>query len=399
MRFRASLLVTSLALLALLPSSALAQVELDGTFIDYLGIGADGTMLNARDHSMRYSESGAEPFTCDAWYPDDQVSTFSIEGFGVGLGGFFSGTNGARRFFDVNTVQATEASGRHVTWAGFIDAGILGGGGLRVAHDWTYEPDDRVVVQTITLRNPTSVTVRDIYYLTHGDPDIGDCSIGSSNDTLNDVVRQASADGSSLAIAGTIAAASHRVFLGMGTFSAFSRARFSPGIEDTDAQNAFDDPLDPNGARGDRGMSLAFHPADLAPGASVAFQVYYVWGTSVDEVTTRFDAAPCLAATADGTACRVAGVAGTCRARGCCTGCFDGTACRAGGTVAACGTAGGTCVSCADTNVCTDDACTAGTCARTNNTASCDDGSFCTSGDTCAAGSCGAGARATCDDG
>ncbi len=398
MRFRGSLLFTLLAFVALAPSSALAQAELDGNFIDYLGVGTDGTMLNARDHSMRYSEAGADPFSCDVWYPDDQVSTFSIEGFGVGLGGFFSGTNGARTFFDINTIRATEVSGRHVTWGGEIGAGILGGGRLQIDHDYTFEVDDRVVVETITIRNPSPVTVRDIFYVTHGDPDQGDCGIGSSNDTVNDVVRQSPADGSSLVIAGTIPAATRRVFLGMGTFDALGRARVSPGIDDTDASVAWNVANDPNGARADRGMSIAFHPADLAAGASVTFHVFYVWGTSVEEVTNRFDSASCLIG-AEGSSCRVGGTAGTCRARACCTGCWNGTACQAGSAVAACGAAGGACASCSDTNVCTDDACTAGACVRTNNTASCDDGAFCTSGDTCAAGACGAGARATCDDG
>ncbi len=80
--------------------------------------------------------------------------------------------------------------------------------------------------------------------------------------------------------------------------------------------------------------------------------------------------------------------------------CDDFDACTVGDT---CG--GGVCVSgsllsCADGNVCTDDACDPAIgCVNTNNMVACDDGDACTAGDNCGGGVCVSGSPLSCDDG
>jgi MYXO-CTERM domain-containing protein len=396
--------ITSLVLLlSALPGVASAQVMLDGNFIDYLNVGADGTMISA-GRSMRYRESSAtgEPYSCDLWAPDDSVSTFTVRATGVSLLGLFSnfsGTNGGGGFFDINTTTPTAVSGRAITWTGHVGAALLANGDLRVAHRWTFNPDDRVVVQTITLTNIGTPELRDIYYVAHGDPDHGNCSIGTSNDTRNDVVRQqnAAGTGSALVVARTIAAATREVVYGMGSFDPDVRVSVSAGLQNTDPQGTWNTPLDPNGAVGDRGLSLALRVLTLASGASRTFTIYHVWSGSVGDAGDRLDDAHC-GVLGEGTVCGAGGAAGMCRGGDCCTGCWNGTSCSTGTAATACGVAGGACTTCEDTNVCTTDTCTAGVCARTNNTLACDDGAFCTTTDTCAAGACVPGPARSCGD-
>jgi len=60
---------------------------------------------------------------------------------------------------------------------------------------------------------------------------------------------------------------------------------------------------------------------------------------------------------------------------------------------------GGSCGTCDDSNVCTDDACVAGVCVFTNNTLPCNDGNFCTINDTCGGGTCSVTNPNLCSDG
>ncbi|HYC55804.1 MAG TPA: hypothetical protein VEL28_12795, partial [Candidatus Binatia bacterium] len=78
--------------------------------------------------------------------------------------------------------------------------------------------------------------------------------------------------------------------------------------------------------------------------------------------------------------------------------CDDGLYCTINDTCSG-GSCSGTPRSCADSNVCTDDACNeaADTCTNINNTAACNDGFFCTVGDVCSAGAC-AGTARDCAD-
>ncbi|MSP91374.1 MAG: hypothetical protein EXR79_06170 [Myxococcales bacterium] len=71
------------------------------------------------------------------------------------------------------------------------------------------------------------------------------------------------------------------------------------------------------------------------------------------------------------------------------TACDDANACTSGSVCTAGKCGGGSGVVCADTSLCTNDACdVANGCVFTPNTNACDDGSVCTQGDTCAAGQC-----------
>lgn len=373
-QFRRTPILASFALLALAATSvpASAQTELDGNHIDYLAVGPDGTMVGANSRSMRYREGDAGPYSCDVWATDTPVSSFTVRASVFGLLNDIGGTNDGTSLPTIATTSATTVSGRTISWAGKVDSGLIGSGELTVRQVYSFDSEAHHVVQTTTLTNTGGATITSLYYMAHGDPDQGECSIGDSNDTRNDVIRQPSNGGSALAVAATIAAANPQVVLGMGAFDARARADFSPGIADTDVVDAWFSPSDPGGSAADRGMSVAFRFEGLAIGASVTVRVLYVWGSSVEQVTSRFDEASCEVL-ADAASCSVGGVAGTCHAGGCCRGCWNGTSCVSGDAVAECGLAGAAC-------------------------ATCDDGAFCTTGDSCAAGVCVPGTAPTCDD-
>ncbi len=106
------------------------------------------------------------------------------------------------------------------------------------------------------------------------------------------------------------------------------------------------------------------------------------------------NSAACVDCTASGQVCDIgsgACVAQTCNSGNCANGCCEGTECRVyaqqSGTL--CGTGGAACVSCNDSNVCTDDACSgSGVCTYTNNSAACTDHTSCTVNDQCTGGGC-----------
>jgi len=388
-----SLIGVGSALVALLcvPTLVSAQAELDGDAIDYLGVGSDGAMINAADRSMRWRASSADPYSCDVWFPDTPVHTFTVRGV-AGLLGSFSATSGG----GIATTSGPTTSGRTISWTGEVDP-LLGGTELTVRHTYRFEREEHFVVLDVELENTGSRSLTGVHYLVHGDPDHGNCSIGSSNDTLNDVRMQQPADGRAFATASTIGAASPRVVIGVGSFDPRARAHISEGINNTSPVSSWSSPRDPGGMRDDGGLSLVVREASMAPGDSISFSVIYVWASSVSDAEDAFDSARC-ALLSEGDACTVGGAAGVCRARACCTGCWDGSSCVGGGAVDACGAGGAACSDCDDGNACTDDACGGGSCSTSFNTDPCDDGLFCTTGDTCAAGAC-AGAARSCDDG
>ncbi|NOY94202.1 MAG: hypothetical protein GXP55_23735, partial [Deltaproteobacteria bacterium] len=347
----AIVILTLMALVAASPERASAQAELTGTYIDYLGVGANGIMINAANHSMRYSESGAAPYSCDIWFPGQPVHQFTITA--TATAGTTSATNtpGAT---GIPTSTPTTTTGRRIRWEGIQR---FGGVQLRVrsVYDFT-NVADRWVRQTITITNLDATReVTDLYVLVNGDPDHGRCDIGTSYASTNDVLRQEPADGSALvtAIAGD---PTTRVAFGLGAFNPIARAHVNTsGLPNTNAVATWATPNDPNGTTADVGVGLVFRARRLAAGASRAFRMAYVWGPDQASVATRFDALQCELAAAGSSCTDAGGAAGTCRAGACCTGCWDGAACQAGATTGACGAAGAVCATCDDGNACTDD--------------------------------------------
>src|SRR5689334_3794343 len=69
----------------LLPATALAQVSLTGTYVSYLAIGTDGTMIDSTtSHSMAYTEAGTTPSTCDLYFPGTPQEGFTVQATGAG---------------------------------------------------------------------------------------------------------------------------------------------------------------------------------------------------------------------------------------------------------------------------------------------------------------------------
>lgn len=378
-----------------------AQARLAGTYVRYVAIGANGTMINGSE-SMRYGETAMPPASCDLYVPGSPVEGFTIEATGSAT---FLLTNSGGGFGDgIVTTSGPTVSGRTIRWTG---RGTSGTSAVTVDQTFALETDDRFVRVTIVLTNSGTTALSNVYYLRNGDPDHGSCDIGSDFAGANDVRRQPPLADSALVTsgAGDAASAGRFVVLGIGAHDPRARVHVG-GFANTDASGEWTTPSDPDGASGDVGVDIIFRETSLAVGASTTFEFFYVWGTSVSDVEARFDevgfpAAPCVGVAAGGACTTSRGATGVCRAGRCCTGCWDGTRCRGGTSGAQCGVGGAACASCVDGDACTSDTCTAGACSNPDAPAgtSCDDGLFCTSVDTCdGAGTCTGGGRPRCDD-
>ena len=390
----------ALVVLSVAPAAS-AQFELTGTYIQYAGTSATGSLINSAAHSMQYSESGAMPFTCDLYQPGSPVSTFTVEYDNGGGAVTLTNTSG---FAAISSAAPGTMVGDTITWTGEYSAtGIQ----FAIQQDLQLTPDERFAKMTVTITNTGTSAINNLYYLRNGDPDFGSCNIGSSFNTDNDVVRQPPTDTSALVtmVAGDGTTPDRTVTLGIG--SPDDRARVTAtGFDNTDASGEWLAPVDPDGTSGDIGVDISFQLGSLAGGASTTFDIYYVWGPDVATVESRFDSAgtvttPCTGIPEGGACVGRGGAAGLCRTGRCCAGCWTGTSCQAGTAAATCGVGGALCASCVDTNQCTLDVCTAGVCSNPNAPlgAACDDGMFCTNPDTCnGTGTCASVAR-VCNDG
>lgn len=344
---------TLIALAALAPSVASAQ-ELTGTYIGYAAMAPNGTLVNtSTGHSMQYRESTTSLFSCDVFYPGSPVEEFSIEGTSTVA---FVATNPAGSGGDFVTLSGPTVVGREIRWTGRYTSGSTI---LDVDQVLTYGSLDRHAVLTVTITNAGAASIRDLYYLRDGDPDHGQCNIGTDYTTVNDVIRQPPAMTSALVVAGTYGA-SPTVYFGMGANDSRARVSSSGSLSGLDPSDSWLAPTDPGGAAADQAIGIVFRETSLGIGASTTFRIYYVWGPDSTTVATRFDAAAggiMPGCGAEGAACTLAGAAGRCRSGSCCTGCWDGFACQTGTTTSACGGAGSTCTSCDDFNTCTTDSC------------------------------------------
>ncbi|MCS6797246.1 MAG: hypothetical protein NZ898_01730 [Myxococcota bacterium] len=373
-----------------------AQVELTGTYVDYVAVGVEGHMMNyGAARSMRWRSTPGGTTTCDTFHPGFAYHSFTIQL--TSSGGTFQATNGvegAAPLAAIPRVSGPSISGRDVTWSGRY---VNGSTALTVALRYTVPADQHHVEVEAVLTNSGSVSLTEVYFRMAGDPDHGSgCPGGPGPTTRNDVRRQPPVGSWALATAGITAPIS--AVLGMCANDGRARVHFYPGCCTTGTAPSADwsAPSDPGDTDGDLGFAIIFREPSLAVGASTTFRFRYVWGSSVAEVESRCDAASCV----EGAACSVGGVPGTCRSGSCCTGCWTGTACVSGTTPSACGSAGAACRNCNDGNLCTDDDCSAGACTfRPATGRACDDGLFCTVADACdGSGSC-SGRPRDCADG
>jgi uncharacterized protein (TIGR03382 family) len=384
---------------------ASAQVELAGTYVRYVAVGPNGTMLCSTcgtGRSMQYAETTTSTPTCDAFYPGSAVEGFTVHATPAG-GTRLERTNNGTFGGDFTTVSGPTVSGRTITWRG---RNVSGTTTIELDQTLELQMDDRHARLTVQLTNMGTVALNEVYYLRNSDPDHGSCSIGFDFATLNDVRRQPPTAESALVTArgGDGTAPDRTVTLGIGSHDARARVH-AGGFSNTDATGEWTAPMDPAGASGDIGVDIVFREPMLAAGASTTFEILYVWGTTETEVETRFDelgfpTAPCVGLMEGATCTTGTGATGLCRSTRCCTGCWDGSRCRAGSGSSACGAGGAACADCGDADACTSDVCTAGMCSNPDapSGTACDDGLFCTATDTCdGSGTCvGAGAR--CDD-
>jgi hypothetical protein len=386
--------------LALVPGITHAQVELTGTYVRYLAVSGDGTMIcmsgACMGHSMQYRETETSTASCDLYSRGTVREAFTVEATGASEVTFTNSANGTDAF---TTVSPVAIAGRTITWSG---AASSAGVSLRVDQVFSFEPEDNHVRLAVTITNTGASALTNVYYLRNGDPDHAACSIGSTHATYNDVLRQPPAVDSALTTARAGNPGSVLV-VGLGAHDPRARAH-NGGFTNIDPSAEWSAPRDGAGAQNDEAVDLVFREPSLAAGASTTFEMYWVWGTSEAQVEERFDelrfpSGPC-AGSAEGAICSVGAATGSCRAGRCCTGCFDGTRCRLGVTESACGVGGGSCASCADSDPCSRDVCSLGACSHPPSAMGtvCDDSLFCTSSDVCdGAGRC-AGTTMACDD-
>ena len=362
-RLPALALIVTVCAALVAPSPADAQAELTGTYVRYVGVGANGSLINSSGHSLQYTETGTAPYSCDAFYPGSPYESFTVE---VVSPTPFRATNG-QSGSAWTTVSGPTVSGRTITWTGTYASG---GVSLRAVQTARLEVGDRHVTLDFAVTNTGSTTITGLYYLRDGEPDHGQCTIGSDYSTNNDVLRQPPTDTSALVTA--TGGSSTMVTLGMGAHDPRARAHAS-GYDHTDAAAVWAAPVDPAGALEDISIDLVFHHATLAPGASTTFRILYVFGPDTTTATSRFDAlgGPCMGCTISGS-CIAAGTtdpATVCRlcdpmrstsayssaASG--TPCDDGLVCTTTDSCDGAGTCRGTARLCNDSLSCTTDSC------------------------------------------
>nr|MDQ3034280.1 hypothetical protein [Myxococcota bacterium] len=381
--------------------TASAQARLTGTYVRYVAVGANGTMIGGTE-SMQYGETASPPVSCDLYVPGSPVEGFTVEATGAGAlllsnsgGGFGDG---------IATMSGPTVSGRTIRWTG---RGVSGTDAVTIDQTFALDTADRIVRVSVVLTNSGTSALTNVYYLRNGDPDHGSCEIGFDFAGANDVRRQPPLADSALVTSGAGDATTPDRYLVLGIGAHDPRARVHVGgFENTDASGEWTAPIDPDGLSGDVGVDIVFREPTLAVGASTTFEFFYVWGTTVAEVEARFDelgfpTAPCVGVIEGGACATSRGATGLCRSGSCCTGCWDGTRCRGGTTGSECGVAGAACASCVDADACTSDTCTAGVCSNPDAPAgtSCDDGLFCTSVDACdGTGTCTGGGAPRCND-
>jgi hypothetical protein len=381
--FFASMLLSSLLGSWATPDRASAQVELTGTYVRYMAIGASGTMLcstcGGGNHSMQYAEATTDTPSCDAFFPGSPVEGFTVEGTVGGRTTLV--TNSGPFGGSFTTSSGPTLTGRSITWSGTAS---LGGTTIRIDQTHSYEMDDRFVRVTLVVNNTGTMPITDLYYLRNADPDHGSCSIGFDTSTGNDVRRQPPGDDSALVTTsgGDGTSPSRTAVIGIGAHDPRARVH-TGGFSNTDASGEWNRPEDHEGRLADEGVDIVFKEAMLAAGASTTFEFFYVWGRTVADVEMRFDevgfpAAPCMGLM-EGAACTARGIAGLCRGGRCCTGCWNGTRCQIGTSSSACGAGGAMCSSCDDRMFCTLDSCAAGRCSSAASPTICNDDMSCTS--------------------
>ncbi len=372
--------------------NAFAQAEISGNRIDYLGVAANGTILAPSGRSMRYSETGAAPYTCDAFRPGTIIEEFAIE-----QGPWEARNSVSLTEIGTTVPTAVSADGREITWTG---RAVNGPRAVTVAQSLRYEENDPWVVVNVTLTNTGTAPLTNLYYSRMSDPDHGRCNIGTEFETQNNVLRNPPLADSALVVAAASSSTGPNYRLSIGSFDTRSRVH-SDGSVNTAPSVIWSRAADPDGAFRDWPIAIAFRIDSLPVGASTTLSYAFIWGVSDEVVLDRLEELRCTLL-GDGAACSIGGEDGTCRANACCTGCWDGSACNPGSDVSLCGRGGEFCNDCVDGNECTVDVCsearTCGNPAESTGTP-CDDGVFCTENDVCnGAGACG-GAPRDCSDG
>lgn len=286
--------------------AASAQVELSGTYVRYVRVGANGRLCDG-SRSTAYSEAGADTdASCDLFGLGTPAVGFTVS-VRRGTTTTHASNNSSRS--DIATLSAPAIAGRQITWSGRV-ASVP----LRVEQTLAFASSERHVTLTVHLTNEGSTAIDELYYFFSGDPDHGQCRLSGSYETLNDVVRQPPADLFALATATSLTTPIYT--FGLGSPDPRARAN-NGGFENTNGIAAWSTPRDDNGARRDEDIGIVFREEALAPGASVTFVAYLVWGRSVAEAEARLEL---LVDAPDGSPC---GSGATCASGHC----VDGVCC------------------------------------------------------------------------
>lgn len=318
----------ALLLVVAAPATGGAQ-EITGTYIQYVSMNANGSWINSTTmRAMAYSESGMPPFTCDLYYPGTPAEVMTV----VATAGATTVTayNTGNGVTMIPTTAGPAVAGRTITWSGQLSMAPI-----TLAIDEVVRFDsatDRHVTMEVTIRNTGTTGVTDLYFMRSGDPDHGNCNIGTSFFTNNDVLLQPPADGGALAVAHALGTPA--VTFGMGAWDTRARANNSL-FESHEAVTAWNTPMDAAGMSRDEDIAIVFKEPSLPAGGSTRFVIYYVWGPDPMTVRSRFDLLRCAAGTA----------------------CDDGLYCTTGDVCDGLGGCAGTPRSCSDSLTCTTDTC------------------------------------------
>ncbi len=234
------------------------------------------------------SKSGWTDYVGDYYLPGTPE-----EGFGLTINGTHYNNNQLCAFNQIPGAVTSVSSGnleKSATWRGSV-------AGLSVEARTFIPSGSLYFVTEVTLKNTSSSTVNDVYYMRTVDPDQGMSTPGSSGSfsTYNSIVYQGN-NACNRALVTASAFSNGSDFLGLGSIDA--RARVSFNAISTNRRSARDiwegNPLYPSGTNmfSDSSIAIAFKLGNLAVNESATFSYAYILSSSELEqalATTAID--------------------------------------------------------------------------------------------------------------
>ncbi len=216
---------------------------------------------------------GTPPKTGDYFLPGSPEQGFTIRFNGVNYS-----NNGVGDYGIPATSMSETSSGifKSVVWTGSV-------GGMTIRRTTSFELGALAFKTVVVMTNSAKSAMTGVYYLENVDPDQGaDLGLGYSTENWVDKQPGYSKNVDQAWVYARLAT-NHKLLLGLGTSDSRARA-FYGGFSNRDpvsicSANQAPNPASPHSA--DEAIALAYSFKDLAAGASVTFEFYYLLSSEV----------------------------------------------------------------------------------------------------------------------